>query len=48
MKLVNIPVLREGEYMTITNKEKADLQGKKFASVHSGSRLDEMHKQRKD
>ncbi len=46
-KLVNIPVLRDGEYMAITNKEKADLLGKKFASVHSGSHLDKMHKQRK-
>lgn len=46
-KSVKIPVLIEGEYQAITNKEKAELIGKKFASVHSGSHLDEIHKQRK-
>lgn len=30
--------------MAITNKEKADLLGKKLASIH----LDEVHKQQKD
>ncbi len=34
--------------MAITNKEKADLLGMKFASIHSGSHLDEMHKRRKE
>lgn len=44
-KAVKIPVLIDGEYMAITNKEKAELLGKKFASVHSGNHLDEIHKQ---
>lgn len=43
-KSVKIPVLVDGEYLAITNKEKADLLGKKFASIHSGSHLDEEHK----
>lgn len=46
-KSFKIPVLIDGEHLAITNKEKAELLGKKFASVHSGSHLDEMHKQRK-
>lgn len=44
-KSVKIPVLIDGEYLAVTNKEAADLLGKKFASVHSGSHLDELHKQ---
>lgn len=47
-KSVKIPVLVDGEYLAVTNKEKADLLGKKFASIHSGSHLDEEHKQRKE
>lgn len=40
-KSVKIPALIVGEYLAITNKEKADLLCKKFASIHSGSNLDE-------
>ena len=42
-----ISVLEDGEVLAITDKEKADLLGKAFASVHSGDHLDEKHKQRK-
>lgn len=48
IKKIKIPVLVDGEYLSITNKEKADLLGKKFASIHSGSHLVEEHKQQKE
>lgn len=41
-------VLVDEEYLLITNKEKADRLGKKFASIHNGSDYDEMHKQWKE
>ena len=47
-KSVIIPILIDGEYQAITNKEKAALLGKKFANVHSGSHLYEKHRQRKE
>ncbi len=47
-KSVKIPVLVDGDYLAITNKEKSDLLGTKFASIHSGSHLDEVHKRRKE
>lgn len=47
-KSVKIPALIDGEFVAMTNKEKADLLGRKFASVQSGSHLDEIYKQRKD
>lgn len=47
-KSVNIPVVVTTVYLAIENKQKADLLGKNFASVHSGSHLDEVHEQRKD
>lgn len=47
-KWVKIPELTDGDFLAITNKEEADLKGKKFASVHSGRHVDEIHKRRKD
>ncbi len=41
-------MLVDGDYLAITNKEKAELLGKKFASIHSGSHLDEVHKRQKE
>ncbi len=38
---VKIPVLEDGGIMAITDKEKANILGKKFASVHSGDHLDQ-------
>lgn len=43
-KWVKVPVLTDGDFLAITNKEEADLKGKKFASVHSGRHVDEIHK----
>ena len=40
-------LLEDGEILAITDKEKADVLGKVFASVHSGDHLDDKHKQRK-
>ena len=39
-----ISVLEDGEILAITDKEKADLFGKAFASVYSGDHLDDKHK----
>lgn len=45
-KSVNIPILN-GEMEAITDREKANMLGKAFASVHSGNHLDDIHRQRK-
>ncbi len=45
---VKIPVLEDGGIMAITDKEKANKLGKKFASVHSGDHLDDIHRQNKE
>lgn len=46
-KYAKIPVFVDEEYWAITNKEKAELLGKKFASMNNRSHIDEIHKQRK-
>ncbi len=45
---VKIPVLEDDGIMAITDKEKANILGKKFASVHSGDHLDDIHRQNKE
>ena len=42
MKCIKIPVLVDGECLVISNKLKAEILAKKFASLHNGSHLDEI------
>lgn len=43
-----IPVLEDDGILAITDKEKANVLGKKFASVHSGDHLDDIHRLHKE
>lgn len=43
-----IPVLEDDGILAITDKEKATMLGKKFASVHSGDHLDDIHRLHKE
>lgn len=45
---VKTPVLEDQGIMAITDKEKANMLRKKFASVHSGDHLDDIHRQNKE
>ncbi len=40
--------LQDDGIMAITDKEKANILGKKFASVHSGDHFDDIHRQNKE
>lgn len=47
-KFIKMPVLEDGETITITDKKKANLLCKSFANIHNGHHLDELHKKRKE
>lgn len=44
-KSVKIPALVEGEKLAVSDKEKADVLDRAFATVHSGEHLDDIHRQ---
>lgn len=43
-----VPVLKEGQNEAITDMEKANLLGYKFAEIHKGSHMDECFQKRKE